>query len=194
MISEQLTVAAMQNTPFPHVAGELALEPALAKRVHDWLEQEAAWRLSRQSFYEQFELSLPVDAPIPTIAPITSQEWVTAMRQAIEHRFAVHLQETVSISAHKLMPGHRIGLHNDYIENGETHRLLIQLNPDWHDERGGFLLFFGSGNSNNVQKIYKPLFNSFVAFEISKQSFHAVTNIHQGIRYTLVYTFTAKTQ
>jgi Rps23 Pro-64 3,4-dihydroxylase Tpa1-like proline 4-hydroxylase len=90
---------------------------------------------------------------------------------------------------HKLAPGQRIRIHNDYIAGQESHRVLVQLNRGWTDDNGGVLLFFGSEDAGDIRKAFRPLHDSCVAFEISQQSHHAVTPVARGERYTLVYSF-----
>ena len=95
------------------------------------------------------------------------------------------------VTAHKLLPGQTIRVHNDHRPRGETHRLLVQLNRGWDDEQGGLLLLFGSAAADDVRRILRPTHRSATAFEISPKSFHAVSTIRRGERYTLVYSFRA---
>ena len=91
--------------------------------------------------------------------------------------------------AHKLVNSQHIGVHNDYINGDETHRLVLHFNPDWKEENGGYLLLFNSSNANDISQVVSPLNNSAFGFEISKRSHHAVSKIYDFIRYTIVYTF-----
>ncbi len=91
----------------------------------------------------------------------------------------------------KLVNGHTIRLHNDFIPGRETHRLLIQLNRNWQDENGGFLLFFNSSAPEDIHRVIHPVHNSSVGFAISPKSNHAVSTVYNGERYTLVYSFYA---
>ena len=80
-------------------------------------------------------------------------------------------------------------IHNDFIEEGESHRILIQLNRGWLDEQGGLLMLFGSSSPGDVQRVIRPLHRSAFGFSISDCSYHAVSTIAEGERYTLVYSF-----
>jgi hypothetical protein len=71
----------------------------------------------------------------------------------------------------------------------ETHRLLIQLNTGWEPKQGGLLMLFGSDSPESLQHVILPAHDSGLAFEISPSSFHAVSTIKRGVRYTIVYTF-----
>ena len=88
--------------------------------------------------------------------------------------------------------GQRIRIHNDYIPGAETHRVLVQLNNGWADDNGGLLVFFNSDDPADIHRAFRPLHNSCVAFAISPSSYHAVSTIHGGERYTLVYSFYQK--
>ena len=107
----------------------------------------------------------------------------------VQDAFEVVLSDRIDVTAHKLLPGQRIRLHNDYIPGAETHRVLVQLNRGWEDENGGLLMFFNSSDPADIHRILRPSHNSCVAFEISPDSNHAVTTIHGGERFTLVYSF-----
>jgi hypothetical protein len=54
---------------------------------------------------------------------------------------------------------------------------------------GGFLLFFNRADPADVHRIFLPIHNSLVGFAISPDSNHAVSTIHDGERFTLVYSF-----
>src|SRR3954465_12073601 len=82
-------------------------------------------------------------------------------------------------------------IHNDYIGGEETHRLLVQLNRGWDVQDGGVLLLFGSVRPGDICRAVKPSHRSGFAFEISPNSFHAVSRMVNGERYTLVYSFRA---
>jgi Rps23 Pro-64 3,4-dihydroxylase Tpa1-like proline 4-hydroxylase len=99
--------------------------------------------------------------------------------------------ELTEVTAHKLVSGQTIRVHNDHRPKGETHRVLVQLNRGWTDAQGGLLLLFGSAAAEDVRRILRPTHGSAISFAISPQSFHAVSTIQRGERYTLVYSFRA---
>ncbi len=70
-----------------------------------------------------------------------------------------------------------------------THRVLVQLNRGWRDDQGGFLMFFNSGDPADVHRVFSPTHDSVVGFAISEDSHHAVSTIHGGERFTLVFSF-----
>lgn len=175
--------------PFSHAVSARAFDVDISGEILEWLETDAAWKLVETDFYEQYEFNF-LDADLPLrLAFLRDQTFFDALADGIRKLFCVDLSSRVDATAHRLLAGQRIRIHNDYIPGGESHRLLIQLNRKWKDEDGGFLLFFSSPAPTDVSKILRPVHNSAVAFAISPDSHHGVTTIHGGERYTLVYSF-----
>lgn len=176
-------------TPFPHfvVRDALGFEKSLS--LLSWLETDAPWRLKIATFYQQHEFSFS-DVVLPSaIQPLFSASSVEGLKVLVADSFSAKLAPRHDITAHKLVLGQRIRIHNDYIAGQESHRVLVQLNRDWTEENGGALLFFDSDNASDISKGFLPLHDSCVAFEISPKSHHAVTPVVRGERYTLVYSF-----
>jgi Rps23 Pro-64 3,4-dihydroxylase Tpa1-like proline 4-hydroxylase len=155
----------------------------------DWLEKDAPWGLRVADFYEQYEFSL-ADAQLPEVLFDTfSPSSLAMLREHVASVFGNALAERIDVTAHKLISGQRIRIHNDFISGQESHRLLIQLNRGWMDENGGALVLFNSYDPGDVHRILRPVHNSGVLFEISQNSLHAVTPINHGVRFTLVLSF-----
>jgi Rps23 Pro-64 3,4-dihydroxylase Tpa1-like proline 4-hydroxylase len=180
------------SEPFSYAVSERAFEDGVSADILAWLESEAPWELVETDFYEQFEFSI-LDAALPAwLAFLREKRFIDSLATKIRELFGVSLSGRVDATAHRLLPGQRIRIHNDFIPEAETHRLLIQMNRGWEDGDGGFLLFFNSQDPMDVHKVLRPIHNSAVAFAISPKSHHAVTTIHGGERYTLVYSFYAE--
>jgi Rps23 Pro-64 3,4-dihydroxylase Tpa1-like proline 4-hydroxylase len=189
-----LSLASCSHTPFPHIHQDDAIDPELAEGTLAWLETDAPWKLKIAAFYEQFEFSL-LDARLPdALAPLTGASTLGHMRDSLEAYLDARLDRAVEVTAHRLVRGQTIRIHNDYIPGRETHRLLIQLNRGWVDENGGALLFFQSEEPSSVSRMFWPTHRSAVGFEISANSHHAVSTIHDGERFTLVYSFFSRTE
>ncbi len=175
--------------PFPYVLSLESFELDVSYRVLAWFESDAPWRLVETDFYEQFEFRLLEAQLPPELTFLQSPDFLTAVRLRAANLFGAALGERIDVTAHRLVPGQRIRLHNDFIARAETHRLLIQLNRDWKDENGGFLLFFNSSDPPNIPRVFRPVHNSAIGFAITPESHHAVSTLHAGERFTLVFSF-----
>lgn len=184
--------AELRCEPFPHTATMGLMAHDLADATLRWMETDAPWTLRVASFYEQCETHLNAETLplglVSLIAPATVNQLVHTMLQPLT-REEVELTE---ITAHKLLVGQTIRIHNDYLEGQESHRLLIQLNRGWTDCLGGLLMLFRSSRPEDLRRAVRPLHGSGFAFTISPRSFHAVSTIQGGERFTLVYSFRAK--
>jgi hypothetical protein len=154
-----------------------------------WMEDVAPWQLRLASFYEQWELHLEPGILPAELRPLLASHTVDHLRNIMLAPLTRTRVELTEVTAHKLVPGQTIRVHNDYLIGGETHRLLIQLNRGWADDQGGLLMLFGSASPKDVRRILRPVDRTAMAFAISPQSFHAVSTIQFGHRYTLVYSF-----
>ena len=176
--------------PFPHFRIPRILLVTDAAHILRWLHEEAPWSLRTEEFYEQDECSLLEIALSDDVKPFIEPVFTTPIINTLREAFKIDADLIVTeIAAHRLQPGQTIRVHNDYIGGEETHRLLIQLNAGWRPEYGGFLMFFDSDAAEDVRKIIIPTHASGLAFEISPHSFHAVSEIKEGERFTLVYSF-----
>jgi Rps23 Pro-64 3,4-dihydroxylase Tpa1-like proline 4-hydroxylase len=185
--------ASAAAAPFPHASIPAILSSLEASAVLSWLTFGAPpWRLRTESFYEQYEFSL-LNTEIPDeICDLTAPLFIDALRSFLQVSIeAPDRLELVDANAHKLIPGQTIRLHNDFIGDEETHRVLVQLNDGWSAENGGILMLFNSNQAEDVASAFLPVHGSGFAFEISSRSFHAVSTIRSGERFTLVYTFRA---
>lgn len=99
------------------------------------------------------------------------------------------LTSQVEITAHKLNRTQKIRIHNDARPDGETHRFLIQLNREWSESRGGLLMLFRGPDVEMLDNIIRPVSGSAFGFRISGKSYHAVSQVREGDRYTLVFSF-----
>jgi Rps23 Pro-64 3,4-dihydroxylase Tpa1-like proline 4-hydroxylase len=187
-----LSKAVVFTKPFPHFHVASAMAVSFGEQLLDWFERGAPWKLTIASFYEQYEFSL-LDAGLPTeFALLSDTHTLSYLRREIGDLFHTTLADTVDVTAHQLVPGQRIRIHNDFIPGRETHRLLLQLNRDWTEDCGGMLLLFQSPELDSVSRMIRPSSCSGLGFAISQDSHHAVTTVHRGQRFTLVYSFYAQ--
>ena len=180
--------------PFPHFVSPMALADEIGGSTLEWLESNPPWKLVETDFYEQYEFSF-WDVILPSaISILKDRSFLAAIKSQMERQFNVRLSQSFDFTAHKLITGQTIRIHNDFIPGQETHRLLIQLNRKWCDSDGGYLLFFDGSRAEDVSKVFRPTHNSAIGFEISRESNHAVSTVHRGERFTLVFSFYAETE
>ena len=175
--------------PFPYFIAEEGFGEVISSAILEWLENEAPWKLVEKDFYEQYEFSL-LDAPLPPyLMFITERRFLDDLRMKVGKVFGRQLSERIDCTAHKLVQSQTIRIHNDYIPGEETHRILLQLNRGWSDTQGGYLMLFNSQDPSDVHKVFVPTNDSVFGFAISEKSNHAVSTIHGGERFTVVFSF-----
>ncbi|MES2381257.1 MAG: cyclophane-containing peptide 2OG-Fe(II) oxygenase YhhC [Bacteroidota bacterium] len=178
-----------EYTPFPHFHCSSILQNGLETTLYNWFENTAQWHLTKTDFYEQYEFDF-LNAELPAdIKCLVDENCLATIKENIQHKLNVSAIELVGIAAHKLVDGHRIGIHNDFINDEESHRLVIHINPHWQEQNGGVLMLFNSYEASDLNKLVNPIHNSAFAFEISPNSYHAVSKIYDSSRYTIIYTF-----
>ena len=186
-----LTAVVSVDAPFRYALAEKCLVPPVEAALLDWLEAAAPWSRVATDFYEQSEFDLR-DVALPAeLAGLAEPEALDRLRERVERMLGTSLGPTVQVVAHRLEPGQRIGIHNDMRDGGETHRLTVQLNRGLTDADGGFFMLFNSDDASDVHRVMRPLSGTAIAFAISAASHHAVSRLHGGTRFTLVYSFYA---
>jgi Rps23 Pro-64 3,4-dihydroxylase Tpa1-like proline 4-hydroxylase len=186
-----LSTLEAEAAPFPYCYDTQVLLGGMDLLVYEWLSQTDLWRITHADFYDQYEFSL-WDVALPqALQALQSQATVAAITAKFREVFHLSDIQLVGITAHKLVDGQRIAIHNDYIEGEETHRLVIHFNPNWSEENGGLFMIFASPQVEDLSKVILPIHNSAIGFEISRRSHHAVSTIHGLTRYSIVYTFKA---
>lgn len=192
MINDQILDFSTLNkdgNPFNHFLVTSVLKNNIDKKLHSWLESTDFWGHTETDFYTQYEFSL-LEVEIPNeLKILLSDNTINLIRDEFTIICNSKSLELVGLTVHKLIDGYKIGVHNDFIGDEESHRFLIQINENWNEDKGGFLMLFNSMNSEDVSKIIAPFNNTGFGFEISPKSFHAVSTVYSFSRYTLVYTF-----
>ena len=186
-----LASAHLETDPFPFSVVPDALCDGIEQATLSWFEQAVPWGLTEESFYSQHEFDMrDIELPLD-IAHLAADTTLAAMRELISALFHRRLGATVDITAHRLTAGQRIRIHADYLEGGETHRLVVQLNRGWTAGDGGHLLLFGGREPEDVRVVLEPRSKQAMLFEISHRSHHAVSEVVRGERYSIVYSFHA---
>ena len=182
----------LRVSPFRYFLAPRCLAPDAERALLEWFETDAPWRLVETDFYQQYEFSMFHTALPECVAPLISPDNLAALRREMADTFDVVFDDRIMLVAHKLVPGQRIAIHNDHLVGEETHRLTVQLNRGLDDEEGGLFMLFNSFDPADVHRIIRPVTGSGIGFEIGENSHHAVSRLHGGERYTLVYSFHAR--
>ena len=182
----------VSHEPFSYFTATAVLDQNCISSLLVWFEAHASWNLVETDFYEQHELELGSDEPRNPMNFLIDRNFLEMVRNEAEDLFAEKFSERVEWAVHKLLPGQRIRIHNDLLEGGETHRLILHLNRGWNLSKGGFLMFFNSPDPADVHRVLMPLNCSLVGFEISEKSSHAVSLVRDGERYAVVYSLYAR--
>ena len=177
--------------PFPHFTATSSLAPDSVLELLDWFESAAAWELVETDFYEQYELDLNACVSSDPLSVLVSEDYLKRVQEEAAKSFGQLFAGPVRWTVHKLLAGQRILIHNDVLEGGETHRIILHLNRGWDPSQGGFLMFFNSADPGDVARVWMPLNGSIVGFEISDRSSHAVSLVLDGERYAIVYSLYA---
>jgi hypothetical protein len=188
-----IETAEARRRPFRYFISEQVLSPDSASHLLHWLETGARWHLHQGAFFDQYECNL-LGVPAPSgCAALFGQKALDELKLRMEALLGAELADEIEIVAHKLLPSQGIGIHNDEPHDGlETHRLILQLNRGWSNENGGHLFLFNSKNPLDIHAVVRPTHNTGVGFAMSDRSYHAVSDVRQGIRYTVIYSFWQK--
>jgi len=185
--------ATIDRLPFPHFSVSNFASEELGQNLLNWFESDAIWKTHNQDgFYESYDLSLR-DSRLPLeLECLVQPLLIDDLRGKVAALFRARLDERVDVTAHKLVPSYRIGIHTDFGETNQTHRLLIQFNRGWRTEMGGLLLFLSSKVPSQItgdDRVFVPYHRRAICFEVSNRSFHAVTPVNDGERFTLCFSF-----
>jgi Rps23 Pro-64 3,4-dihydroxylase Tpa1-like proline 4-hydroxylase len=181
--------SSVRREPFPHSTCSNLLPPELCEGLLDWFETDAPWKLRTASFYEQWEMHIEECMLPQNFHPFLSDETVSVLAEKMLTPLSGKAVRLTEVTAHKLLPGQTIRIHNDFVGDEETHRLLLQLNRGWEESNGGLLMLFSGSRPEDVSRVLRPTHGTLFAFKICPNSFHAVSTVRSGERYTLVYSF-----
>ena len=177
--------------PFPHATTDHVLDDETAILLLDWLQQKAPWGLESSSFYIQHGCSLDRGVDADVVGLICSRDITELLTARMGSVFGTIFNSAkTSVSAHRLIPGHRIGMHTDCPRDGtETHRLIIHLTHSLGEDSGGELALFDREDPANSLVVIPARHNSSAMIQFSSRSWHTVEEVRQGVRYSLLYSF-----
>lgn len=190
-IAEEAVPLYPHSTPFTHFLRLDAAGADTASATLTWLEESEAWTARVDPRYHFYELLLRDGAP-PRAVSLFFRESCDEVRAECSRMFGVEFDH-VTLAIHKMLPGCHIRIHTDHGTDAVTHRYIIHLNRGWEASNGGLLLFLNAEHREEIHeehRYYLPQHRLGVGFEISERSYHAVSEVLAGIRYTLCYSLT----
>ena len=175
------------SAPYPHLRMHPVLHPDDAARVLRWLQLSNSWRREMRSFSSHDSFALTPDI-VPTEAdPAVSPNLLRVLRNVLQSRLGVTLKSYSLIEAHRSIKQDHIGLHTD--EGVNEVRVTLNLNSGWTESHGGILSLQDRPVHPRKRIAYCPVHNSATAFCTTETSYHQVSPIKVGLRYTLLYRF-----
>jgi 2OG-Fe(II) oxygenase superfamily len=194
-VEQNLQKTTVCAQPFPYAYTSQFFDHATAASVLYWLAHQAEWKLEASGFYIQHGWS-PNSALAPgsPIDHISCAELKARMLHHMERLFGREFaRDRIEICAHRMLTGHRIGIHTDCPRDGtETHRLVVHLCERYHEGQGGELALLDRDDPEGSLRVLLPHHNSAVLMEFSARSWHTVEAVTEGIRYSLLYSFWVK--
>lgn len=178
--------AGLVEDPYPHAVLEAALGGSEAGELLRWLSEDASWVVESNDLYTQYRCTNILDLIFCDRVRIRSA--LMRLAGALEQTFDVRIdRRRVEVSAHKLVRGQYIGAHTD-MPHGvtETHRAVISVASPTAPVVGGELTLLRSEHPSTAAVRIAHAQDRAVLMELSDRSFHAVTPVRSGSRYSLV--------
>lgn len=159
-------------------------------------EGEDRWKLHEEWFFSQNDFAwVRREFGRPHVGDVSLPigELLAAGKDLFENQFNCVIGNHFTVVGHKMVPGQLVGLHNDSPEQDrgriENFRLVYYVDRDFQDEKGGHLILFGSRDVSDVLDAVRPIFNSAILMQLSDTSFHAVSRVRRGTRYSIVASY-----
>jgi len=165
---------------------------ALAERARG----ERHWKLHEEWFFSQNDVAWVRRefgrSPVGEMTPEITALW-TAGVGLVESQMNAVIGGHYTVIGHKMVADQVVGIHNDSpdLDRGriENYRLIYYVDDEYSDDKGGYLLLFSGGDGAEITDAVRPLFNSAVLMHLSDSSYHAVSRIQRGVRYSLVVSY-----
>jgi len=176
--------------PFPYLIAAPALAPAQADAFLHWLEATPDWHLNDGGFYAAFECDLARRKAPDRIANLFSPAALAALEEQATRMFGLPLVLSGAIAAHRMDVGQGIGVHTDTPRpEEETHRLVIILARNQDAAAGGHFVLLSGRRPASARRFIPLAHNTAIAFPLTEASFHAVTTLRSGCRFSIVFSF-----
>jgi hypothetical protein len=180
--------AEKRTTPYDHSLLDDVLPCADA--LLEWLEQTSRWHEHRQGFYNADVISLDAIEPPHICNALLNHDGRIQLESAASEMFGRTLRLHGPICAHRLTAGQGIGIHTDTpLPGEETHRIVLLLARDRAFQDGGHFVMLSDRVPHSARLIVPLQHNTAIAFRLTSNSYHAVTTIVRGTRFSVVASF-----
>ena len=174
-----LNDAILLTQPFSHVTGTTQIPQHQLQKWMELFDDAATWQCRTESFYS---------CALREVTPHIDEVWRAHLRDAVTRLLHIPLVPLCTVTAQKMSPGQRIGVHSDQPRLGfEIARVVLQLNKEWCAGDGGALEVYSEMEAAPALS-HPPRWNTATAFILHPESFHSVSRT-QKIRCSLVFNF-----
>lgn len=183
---------AIVSSPYPHHHSNQALEKTDFEHVVQWMRNHALWERKVTAFYDQFNCT-NVDGMLDDDQRASIE---ARIRTTAERAHGIHLHDYCELTAHRMVSGQRIGIHNDDPTDEpeyENVRVLVFVGRSSRHDVPGLLMLDRSVPNDEMQAVQYDFWpNQAVSIPLGPTSFHAVLEIEDGYRDTLLFSFWSK--
>ena len=179
------------NDPFRfwHVSGMLPASKHHALKM--WLEQREAWQPVDGGFYCADVFGITDDRHVPATLHgclgRAGHAWLEAFASRL---FGELMQLHGPIVLHRMQDGQGVGIHSDHpLAGEETHRIVLTVCRQQQSGVGGHFVLLGGTHPQDARALIPLHGNNAIAFRLDDVSYHAVTSVRAGRRFSVVMSF-----
>jgi hypothetical protein len=185
-----------RSVPYEHHITDQFFSPSALSTLCEDFQTTKSWKRAVKSFYDQWEINITEEGKCHGFKSLLEKEFLASLVNTSESLFNEKMSDFICIAAHKLVPGQGIGIHNDFVNKPgwPTHRLVVTFCTEYNDDHGGHFVIFNAEDEDSVCEVLRPVLNGAIAFKISRNSFHAVSEIRKGSRFSLVFSFWSESE
>jgi hypothetical protein len=176
--------------PYPLIKVDNAIETDLASTLYGWLASLDGWSGNPEPYYAVRELDLKaLDVPIG-LSRLFAPEALSQLRAQLGVMFGCRFAGRMRLIGHRMVEGQGAGIHSDDPRGvEETHRMVITLGQDASTLHGGLFAAFDGQSPSRFVRAFAPVHNQCLLFEADAHSYHAITEVRYGRRYSVVLSF-----
>jgi len=179
-----------RSSPYPHAVGSRLFMPLLADIWLAHLEGITNWRCASAGFYSVDAIGIDPGVCGPDLMALVQEPGERQLETAASELFGIPLKLHGPLVAHRMGLDHFVGIHSDAPATGEeTHRIVIFLARNPKPDHGGHFLLLDEPVLRGARRLLPLFHNSGVAFVLESGSYHAVTSVVKGERFSLILSF-----